>query len=117
MFGTVVHMRPIKGQEGALRELYQEWLREQSPKATGFLHSYWLVPENNPDEVIGTVVFQDRETYFANARRSEQDQWYQRMRKMLETDPVWEDGYFLDTDSAVNMPDMRDTTGAAPIAS
>lgn len=38
------------------------------------------------------VVFQDRESYFANANDPAQDEFFQRMMEMLDGEPVWHDG-------------------------
>jgi hypothetical protein len=38
------------------------------------------------------AVFNSEERYKANAARPEQEVWYQKMRALLNSDPIWEDG-------------------------
>lgn len=95
MFGTVARLRPKAGQEQAVLGIMREWERERKPKVKGAIASYLYKSENNPGQLILAVVFQDRETYFANAEDPEQDRWYRRFRELLEADPDWEDGEII----------------------
>jgi len=45
--------------------------------------------------MIMVAVFQDRDSYYANAADPEQDRWYRRLRDHLAEDPVWEDGEII----------------------
>ncbi len=95
MFGTVARVRPKPGHEQALEDLSAEWDRERRHKAEGFIASYALRPEKDPNQVISVTIFRDRETYMRNANDPEQDAWYRRFREHLEDDPTWEDGEVL----------------------
>lgn len=92
MFGTIFHMRPKAGQENAIIALFEEWNRVRRPKVKGAVAGYVLRPEKKTGELIGMGIFSDRDTYLANANDPEQDQWYRRIRDLLEADPTWEDG-------------------------
>ena len=92
MYGTVARMRPKPGHEQALIELNEEWQRERKPKVKGAVGAYVLRPDNKPDEMILMAVFEDRQTYRANADDPEQDRWFRRLRENLQADPEWEDG-------------------------
>lgn len=95
MFGTVAHLRPKAGQEQAIIEQMRSWERERKPKVKGAVASYLYKSEKDPGELILAVVFQDRESYFANAEDPEQDRWFRRLRELLAADPTWEDGEII----------------------
>lgn len=110
MFGSVFHMRPKAGQEDALMQMENEWLRERGSNIRGFVTSYIVKPEKNPGEIIGVAIFEDRESYYANAEDPEQDRWYRRMREMLEDDPIWEDGEIMQTSVSEESPSVHEST-------
>ena len=95
MFGTIARLRVKPGQEQALIDMTQEWERERKPKVKGAGSGYLLRPENRPSEMILVAVFEDRESYYANAADPEQDRWFRRIRELLEADPEWEDGEII----------------------
>ncbi len=97
MFGTISHLRPKSGKEEELLNYLREWDRVRRPQVKGALAGYLYRSEKNPGEWIMAVVFQDRDSYFANANDPEQDKWYRRLRDLLETDPTWEDGEIIGT--------------------
>jgi heme-degrading monooxygenase HmoA len=86
-----------------ITRLNQTWEREHAPNIDGFVASYLIQPDRKTDECILIALFEDRETYEANAGSPEQDRWYRQMRELLEDDPAWEDGEVI-----------YSTTGAKP---
>jgi quinol monooxygenase YgiN len=60
------------------------------PKGMVAVHVYRM--DSNPDEFMLAVLFQDKESYVANANSPEQDKEYQAMRALLAQDPHWHDG-------------------------
>jgi heme-degrading monooxygenase HmoA len=95
MFGTIMLLRPKTGQEEAVLGLMDDWARERAPRVKGFVASYLYRNEQNPKELIGVVVFDSREDYFANADDPEQDRWYRRLVEHLEEEPRFIDGEVL----------------------
>lgn len=95
MYGTVAHITLKQGQEQALLALLEEWKRDFRPKVKGALTNYVYKKDANPNELILVAVFEDKQSYVANADSSDQDQWYQKFRALLEADPVWEDGEII----------------------
>ena len=95
MFGTIAHLRPKAGQEQAVVANLQEWDRLRKPNVKGPVAGYLYRSDKNPGELVMAVIFQDRESYYANAADPEQDRWYRRLRDLLETDPTWEDGEII----------------------
>lgn len=95
MYGTVAHIRPAKGQEEALLEMMKEWDRDYRPKVKGVVANYVYKKDEDPGEWILVAVFEDKQSYVANADSPEQSNWYQKFRAVLESDPVWEDGEII----------------------
>ena len=89
MYGTAARLRVKPGMIGQLEELSREW---QSMTSAGLVSSIVYRMDADPNEVYLTVVFQDRDSYRANAEDSETDAKYRRMRELLEADPEWHDG-------------------------
>lgn len=92
MYGTVAHLRPKPGQEQAVLDLFNEWNRDYKPQVKGAITSYAYRKEDDPGELIMVAVFEDKQSYLANADSPEQNEWYQKFRELLEVDPSWEDG-------------------------
>lgn len=94
MYGTVGRFRIKDGQAGEVFKLMKEW-DAADPKPKGFMANYAYQLENNPNEMVIAVVFEDKTSYFANADDPETDKWYQKVRALLESDPEWMDGEIL----------------------
>ena len=91
MFGSIFRMRSKAGHKETVVSLFQEWERERKPKVAGAIAGYLFSPDGKPNELIGVAVFQDKQSYFANAQDPAQDRWYRKVREHLEADPAWED--------------------------
>jgi quinol monooxygenase YgiN len=63
----------------------------QGTQIPGFVTSY-VLSENDSDNQWLFVVFDDRGSYMANADDPAQDERYNEMRVLLESDPEWHDG-------------------------
>ncbi len=100
MYGTVARMRVKPGHMEQLQRLNQEWQEGRGRQVRGFVASYVLRPDNRPDELVLVAVFQDQESYRANAADPEQDRWYRQLREHLEADPEWTDGEVMLANSA-----------------
>jgi len=92
MFGTVARLRITPGHQQTLMELQKTWNETQRPAAPGAVAVYVFQSERDPDESTLVAIFKDRESYFANAARPEQDTWYRELREHLQSDPEWVDG-------------------------
>lgn len=95
MYGSIFRMKVKEGAENRIAELMEEWERDVRPDVPGALGGYLMKPDNANGELVGVAVFEDRESYRANAESPKQDEWYRKMRDQLEDDPAWEDGEFL----------------------
>ncbi|HUG15754.1 MAG TPA: hypothetical protein VMM78_12155 [Thermomicrobiales bacterium] len=94
MFGTVARLKVKPGREQDLMAASEAWNRETTAQglAVGAIAEYVFKLENPQNEYIMVAIFNDRESYFANAARPETDQQYRQLRALLESDPEWNDG-------------------------
>jgi hypothetical protein len=96
MYGTIARIHPKVDRTAELQALLDEYGADGRSPA-GFRHSFIFRPDENPYErptLFLIALFDDRETYRANAASPEQDADYRRMRDLLEDDPDWMDGTF-----------------------
>jgi len=99
MYGTVAHLHVKTGHAQAMMTYMRDWERERRPKVQGAISGYLFKLDSDPHEMIMVAVFRDKESYLANSNDPGQDRWYQRMRALLEEDPVWEDGEIVTVSS------------------
>ncbi len=95
MYGTIFRLQPKAERQADVVSLMEEWNRDRGAEVPGARATYLLQSQRRPGELIGVAVFDDEQTYRANAEAPEQDAWYRRLREALEADPVWEDGTYL----------------------
>ena len=95
MYGSIFSMKVKPGKEQELKDIFKEWEKERKPKIKGTIRSLLLKPDNKLNELIGIAIFPSKVSYNTNANDPDQDKWYQKMRELLEEDPVWEDGEFI----------------------
>ena len=88
---TFYKMRVRPGKVNALRTLMDNWERERDVRPLGFVASVTGSRKGNPDEVWGTVLWDNTENYMKNANSPEQNAWYEQMRALLAADPEWFD--------------------------
>ena len=94
MYGSIFRMKVKSGQEQRVVDLLDEWSRNVKPKVDGAIGGLLLKPDGTSGLLLGAAVFRDKAAYVANADIPGQDKWYQRLRKLLEDDPQWEDGEY-----------------------
>jgi hypothetical protein len=93
MFGTVgrAHVRPEN------REKLREVLTDATYRTVeGYRRGYVMFPENREDEVIIVAMFEDSDSYWKNADDPAQHERYLKFRELLEDDPEWSDGEWLE---------------------
>jgi quinol monooxygenase YgiN len=81
----------LPGKLQAVVDHMNRWEQDQKPKAKGWIRSYLAASNGNPDELMGVIVWDSTENYFANANRPGQDVWYRELRADLTGDPDWFD--------------------------
>ena len=95
MYGSIFRLKVKDGKEGQVVAQMDEWEKSRRPKIQGYLGSFILMAEKNTDEIMGVAIFTSRTSYFKNAKDSEQDKWYKKLRANLKADPEWNDGEFV----------------------
>lgn len=94
MFGTVARMRVKPGMEQAFIQAVHE---TESVPVPGVIKVYLYQTDADSREFYMAVVFENRESYTANAESQEQHQRYLKLRQHLESDPDWHDGNIIFT--------------------
>lgn len=97
MYGTVAHLRLKPNQDSAIADYMHYWTSERKPNVKGVVGGYIYQLDTDPGIAIMAVVFEDKESYVANAQSPAQNADYQRLRALLVEDPIWEDGEIIAT--------------------
>lgn len=93
MYGTVARMQAKPGMGQQLVDLGHSFSTEGIP---GLVAEYVYQMDADPNVYYLAVVFDSKESYWANARSPEQDARYRKMRDLLAGDPEWHDGEIVD---------------------
>jgi quinol monooxygenase YgiN len=95
MYGTIARLHPRRGKTDELLALGDAM---RTAPMSGYRSAYLFRPDRNPyyrETLFMVAVFDDADSYRANAASPEQDARYQQMRALLEDDPEWLDGSFV----------------------
>lgn len=95
MYGTVARVHPLPGKEDEVRAYFRYWETERRLHVPGAIGGYAVHLEKEPGTWVFVYAFQDKASYMANAESPEMDRDYQRLRALLNDDPLWEDGEAL----------------------
>ncbi|MBI4320409.1 MAG: hypothetical protein HY675_18120 [Chloroflexi bacterium] len=87
MYGTLAKLRVKHGHIGGLQLVTEGF---EMPK--GAVAVYTFKMDADPDELWMVALFENKETYVANANSPEQHRRYQILMEYLETEPEWHDG-------------------------
>ena len=94
MYGTIARLRP---KPERLADLVAYGRRISGLRVPGYRASYLFSPAVNPypeETAFLVAIFDDEESYRANADSPEQNERYLELREMLLADPDWMDGTF-----------------------
>src|SRR6266508_4349442 len=93
MYGTVgrAHVRPEN--RDRLAEVVMNPAYAEVP---GYRRGYLMFPENRENEVLIVAVFEDRDAYVRNADDPAQHRRYLEYRALLEDEPEWSDGEWME---------------------
>jgi len=89
MYGTVAKMKANPGSGSLLAEMASQMDKDPPPGMVGYL-VYQM--DADPNEYMMAVVFQDKQSYVANAESPEQHTRYEGYRALLAEEPQWHDG-------------------------
>jgi antibiotic biosynthesis monooxygenase (ABM) superfamily enzyme len=93
MYGTVARFRIKPGMEQRLLQLNESYKGLDVP---GYRGETVYRLDSGSNEYIMAVVFDNKETYMANAQSPDQHQRYLDFRELLDSDPEWMDGEIVD---------------------
>jgi heme-degrading monooxygenase HmoA len=91
MYGTVARMRLKPGQEQKLKEI-SDRQNQEAANEKGYVGELVYKLDKGGNEYILAVVFEDKDSYVANANDPEQHKRYMEYRELLDADPEWNDG-------------------------
>lgn len=93
MYGTVgrAHVKPENRDR-----LVEVMMKPEYENVPGYRRAYMMFPTNREDEVLIVAVFQDKDSYVRNADDPAQHQRYLEYRAILEDEPQWSDGEWLE---------------------
>jgi quinol monooxygenase YgiN len=98
MYGTIGHFRIKAGMEAQFRELMEgQGHAFEAAQTPGFAVSYSYHVDADPSDYYLAVVFESRETYWANAQSPGQNARYHQWLPLLEGEPEWHDGEIVGT--------------------
>ncbi len=97
MYGTIATLSIDPANVDAMGTLLREWNENHGSGDIGYVGGYLLQTDADPSVVKMIAVFENEEKFRANAVRPEQDEWYQKVRALLRSDPIWEDGTVVST--------------------
>jgi len=92
MYGTVANIRVKAGHGEDLKRIMIEWNAEHKPKVKGALTGYLYQLDSDPQDWIMVALFDDKESYVANAEDPEQDRRFRQLMEHLDGEPQWHDG-------------------------
>jgi quinol monooxygenase YgiN len=93
MFGTIARAKIKPGYRSAFEDVVRTQMSAEP--IDGFVAGYTVWPEKVDDEVMLVAIFRDRESYMKNADYPAQDARFRELRALLDSDPEWTDGEFV----------------------
>lgn len=92
MYGTIAHFHLRPGVREAFIKMMDSFGSDIIP---GWKADYYFQMDRDSDEFFLAAIFQDKETYTANADSPEQHERYLKFRSFLLDDPTWNDGFIV----------------------
>jgi hypothetical protein len=92
MYGSVAHFRIKPGTHAEFIEAMDSF---GDAEIAGWMADYYFQMDRDSDEFYLVAVFQDNDTYQANASSAEQHERYLKFRSFLIEDPEWNDGHIV----------------------
>jgi quinol monooxygenase YgiN len=92
MYGTIARFRLKPGMEVQAQEQFREF---ETAHVKGFTTTYCYRMDANANEYYLAVIFDSKESYWANAQSPEQDARYRRLLSLMEGEPEWHDGEII----------------------
>lgn len=94
MYGTIAKLKVKPGKVEALKNHMASVSSRHEP---GFLAVNVYQMDADPNELYLTVMFENKETYVANANRPATNADFEKMMQFLVAEPEWHDGEVVHT--------------------
>ena len=92
MYGTIAHFRIKPGTRDEFVKMMDSFGGAFIP---GWKADYYFQMEKDSDEFYLVAIFNDKQSYDANADSPEQHERYLKFRSFLVADPEWNDGHIV----------------------
>jgi heme-degrading monooxygenase HmoA len=92
MYGTIAKIKVKPG----FAEAIEEQMNPDNPD--GFIATYALQADSDPNEFWLVAIFEDEDSYRANAERPETNAQYERLAAWFTAEPEWHDGQIVFND-------------------
>ena len=92
MYGTIAHFRIKPGVRDEFIKTMDSFGDTIIP---GWRADYHFQMDRDSDEFYLVAIFEDQETYLANADSAQQHKQYMKFRSFLVEDPEWNDGFIV----------------------
>ena len=92
MYGTIAHFRIRPGMKDEFVKTVDSFGGDFIP---GWKADYYFQMDRDSDEFYLVAVFDDKQSYTANADVPDQHERYLKFRSFLAADPEWNDGQIV----------------------
>lgn len=92
MYGTIAHFRIRPGMKDEFVKTVDSFGGDFIP---GWKADYYFQMDRDSDEFYLVAVFDDKQSYTANADAPDQHERYLKFRSFLAADPEWNDGQIV----------------------
>ena len=89
MYGTIAK---LKVKPGKVEQLKSQMASVDPRKDPGFVSVIVYQMDKDPNELYVTVLFENKETYVANANHPDTNADFEKMMQFLVAEPEWHDG-------------------------
>jgi quinol monooxygenase YgiN len=91
MYGTIAKLRVQPGKV----EAFKSHMASMTTRAPGYVSVTAYQMDADPNELYLAVLFENKETYVANANRPDTNAEFEKMMQFLAAEPEWHDGNVL----------------------
>lgn len=92
MYGTIAHFRVKPGMRDEFIKTMDSFGDTIIP---GWRADYHFQMDKDPHEFYLVAIFEDKQSYDANADSAQQHEMYLKFRSFLVEDPQWNDGFIV----------------------
>ena len=92
LYGTIARFRIKPGTKEEFVKAMDEFGEDIIP---GWKADYYFQMDKDSDEFYLAAIFDDKQSYAANANSPEQHERYLKFRSFLVADPEWNDGHIV----------------------